>query len=97
MHAGTVDSGELKQLIGIDLVEDAVTDTTVATLFEEMDADGSGTVEWDEFLGYFGKEEEEEPPVFTNMSQMQSPQGSPMSRRRSPKKKGGGGCCGSPR
>ena len=97
MHAGTVDSGELKQLIGIVLVEDAVTDTTVATLFEEMDADGSGTVEWDEFLGYFGKEEEEEPPVFTNMSQMQSPQGSPMSRRRSPKKKGGGGCCGSPR
>ena len=69
-------------------------------LFDEMDADNSGTVEIEEFLDYFGKEEEE---VVLSMSQMhmQAPSGSPVARRKSPnKKKQGGGalsCCASPR
>jgi hypothetical protein len=89
-------------VLGVEDTE-AVTGVTLTTLFDEMDADNSGTVDLDEFLEYFGKDKE--PALFSTMSQMQmqmqSPHGSPVARKQSPKKnKRGGGvlvCCASPR
>jgi glutathione S-transferase len=52
-HNGTLDRGEITKLVTNVLQETAVNDAVMDSCFEEMDADSSGTVEWDEFANFF--------------------------------------------
>ena len=95
----------MKQLIGAVLKEAAVTDTVVGTLFDEMDDDGNGVVDWREFATYFDLSlAPAQPPVLlSQMSGGASPRSSPRGRRSSSRgssgSSGGGpfACCGSPK